>query len=139
MSFSSSLVLNKRVNGVDFWPHLGTVKCKISRSSGGFVPWTPTRTLAWTCWGLTAPSDPQLHKAISFGTIKHNSKFPFNCPKTTEQFLCYFAACKVCLVDSPNPGTFSSLPGVKSVLPGEFFLFTRKYFRDHWVCYRGVL
>ena len=28
-----------------FWPHSGTIKCKIARASGGFSPWTPTKAL----------------------------------------------------------------------------------------------
>ena len=34
----------------------------------------------------------------------------------------------MCLGDSPNPGTFSNLPGVKSVLPREFLLLFPKIF-----------
>ena len=34
----------------------------------------------------------------------------------------------MCLSNSPNPSTFSSLPGVKSVLSGEFLLVYQKIF-----------
>ena len=44
MNFSSHFVFTTRVKQGDFWPHLGTVKWKISRFSGGFNPCTLTRT-----------------------------------------------------------------------------------------------
>ena len=34
----------------------------------------------------------------------------------------------MCLSNSPDPGTFSGLPGVKSVLAGEFLLICPKIF-----------
>ena len=45
----------------------GTCKRRISRASGGFAPCTPTRVLPWTHWGLTAPPDPQLDSAMTYG------------------------------------------------------------------------
>ena len=46
----------------------------------------------------------------------------------------------MCLGNSPNPGIFSSLPGVKSVLSGEFLLIYPKIFGGPpGVLQRGVL
>ena len=46
----------------------------------------------------------------------------------------------MCLGNSPDPGTFSSLLGVKSVLPGEFLLIYPKTFGGPpGVLQRGVL
>ena len=45
----------------------------------------------------------------------------------------------MCLGDSPNPSTFSSLPAEKSVLPGEFLLIYPKIFVEPpGVLQRGV-
>ena len=52
MSFSSEFVFSTQVDGVVFWPYLGTVKCQISRSFGA----SPLDTLGGG--GLTATPDP---------------------------------------------------------------------------------
>ena len=45
----------------------------------------------------------------------------------------------MCLGNSPNPGTFSSLPGVKSVLPRRIFTYLpENIYGDHRMCYRRV-
>ena len=53
----------------------------------------------------------------------------------------------MCLGNSPDPGTFSSLPGIKSVLPGEFLLIYPKTFggppgvlqRGVFTCFTPIL
>ena len=42
----------------DFRPLCGAVNYCVFRASRGFVPWTPTRTLPWTHWGLQRPQIP---------------------------------------------------------------------------------
>ena len=69
MSFSSDLVLSTRVNCVVFWRHLGAK----FQNLPGTSPLDPIRTLPWTRWGAYSTPQPQLHKAMTFGTIKHNS------------------------------------------------------------------
>ena len=60
MSLSSDLVFITRVNGVVFWPHLGTVKCK-SRAS----PPRPTGL-------LTGPLKPSAAKRNDLSCLWHD-------------------------------------------------------------------
>ena len=48
----------KNTNNLAVFDHFGIVKYKIFGAPGGFAPWTPTRDLPCTRWGLTAPPDP---------------------------------------------------------------------------------
>ena len=63
LSFFFDLVFSTQLNRVVFLSHLCAVECKISRSSGGFAPWTPTMDSL----GIIQPPDPQLQKAMTLG------------------------------------------------------------------------
>ena len=50
-----------------FWLYLGTVICENPKTSGDFAPWTPTRALPFTRWGLTVPPRPPAVIAVTYG------------------------------------------------------------------------
>ena len=118
----------------------GTVKYKISRSSGGFSPWTR--------WGLKHPQTPSCIRQWplviayrAFGMINTTQNSPLIAQRPQNSLCANLQLAKMCLGNSPNLGTFSSLPGVKSVLPGagEFLLIYPKIFgRPPTVLQRGV-
>ena len=90
----------------------GTVYCRIAGASGGFAPWTPTRSLPWTHWGAytVPPPDNQLlqangirslHIVLSAGyhfhlclttNLAHHSKFLKKRPALHPSFLGTFVS-----------------------------------------------
>ena len=118
MSFSSHLVFGTRVNGVVFWPHLGTVKCKISRCSGGFAPWTPNRVLPWTRWGLQHP------RPLVINTTKNSPLIA----QRLQNSLCANLQLAKCVWAIHQIRALFESPRYS---PDNFCLFTRKYLEEH--------
>ena len=82
MGFSSDFVFSTRVYGVDFWPHLGSVKCKMSRSSGGFSPEASPGLFPGPVRGLQHPRPP----AACLWHDKHNSNSPLISQRPQNSF-----------------------------------------------------
>ena len=134
---------------------IGTVKCKILRSSKGF-PLHSHQDSSLDPLGGLQHSRPRLHKTMTFGhcpyrafgMITHNSKFPFNLPKATKKFLCLQnvfgqftkPVLAKCVWQFTKPGLFFKSPRCEIVLPGEFLLIYPKIFeRLPGVLQRGVI
>ena len=79
--------------------------------------------------GAYSTPDPELHKTRTFGhcllaCLWHDKtplKIPLQVPKARKQFLCKFAACKMCLGNSAKSGRFSKSPRCKIGAPRRIF------------------
>ena len=93
----------------------------------GLCPFYPHQGSALDPLGAYSTPDPQLQKTMTLGHClsclwhdKTQLKIPLQLPKGHKNVSVLICSLQNVFGQFTNPGTFSSLPGVKSVLPGEF-------------------